>query len=245
MKEFKRYTGKQFKSLFQHLKEFKKSKDVETLHDIRVNVKRIKAILQLLKFSDSDFKAHKAFIPFRTIFRRAGEIRDPEVHAGLLLKFNVTGVKKLGSDKNSILTFIKDIAALKENARVQIKKIKSMARKVSRKDLKKFLERQEKEIRSRLYPKPEMKEIHKVRKAMKSLVYLAEIDSLIPKKTIAFYHKMEAAIGEFHDQQVVLGMLSDAPKGEDDTNRKIILRECRDSSERIKKLSQKFYKSKK
>jgi CHAD domain-containing protein len=240
MKELKRYARKQFKALSGHLKAFRKTQAVEGLHDIRVSVKKIKALLHLLKYSDKRLKAHKAFIPFRTIFRRAGEIRDPEVHAGLLLKLNVSGLDTSASGKKTVASFIKDIPAFRRKTKAQVEQLKAFIKQVKRKDLKKFTEEQEKEIRSKLYPRPVMEEIHKVRKAMKTMIYLAEIERFVSGKTLAFYREMEEAIGDFHDKQVVLGMLSKG-KLKDDTKRKVILRECRASSEHIKKMAHHFY----
>jgi CHAD domain-containing protein len=117
-----------------------------------------------------------------------------------------------------------------------------VVKRVSKKEVRKFIERQEKEIRSKLYPKPVMEEIHKVRKAMKSVVYLSEIENFVSEKTLAFYREMEEAIGDFHDQQVVLGLLSQG-KLQDDTKRKLMLRECRASSAHIRKRAHRFYHS--
>lgn len=242
MKALRKYAHHQFKALSAQLKKFRQHRDTESLHDIRVCVKKIKALLQLLKFSDSRFKAHKAFLPFRTLFRKAGEIRDPEVHAGLLLKFNVSGVEKLGSGKKAATSFVKNIPSLKRKVKEQIKPIHSVVKRVSKKEVRKFIERQEKEIRSKLYPQPVMKEIHRVRKAMKSVVYLSEIENFLSEKTLAFYREMEEAIGDFHDQQVVLGLLSQ-DKLQDETKRKLMLRECRTSSAHIRKCAHHFYRS--
>jgi CHAD domain-containing protein len=152
------------------------------------------------------------------------------------------GVKKLGSENKSIAAFLKNLRSWERKVKSHVKKIKPFINRVSKKDLKEFIDERRAEIKAKLHPQPHMDEIHKVRKAMKMVIYLAEVDDCVKTKTVSFYRELEEAIGDLHDKQVLLGLLSNHGKQEGDADRKIILTECRTSTDTIKKISRKFYK---
>ena len=84
LKQFEKFAHRQFKSLISHLKKFRDHKKPEMLHQMLVDIKKIKAILGLINASKKRFKAHKNFIPLRNISRKAAEIRDRKIHVRLL-----------------------------------------------------------------------------------------------------------------------------------------------------------------
>jgi CHAD domain-containing protein len=140
MKRLTTYTTKRFKNLTLQLKSYAHIQDPEVLHEIRVEVKKIKVVLNLIGFSVKKFNAHKHFIPFRTIFRQAGKIREPEVLYKLLLKCKIEGVKdaQLPDEKKINLLSI----ALKKNfpeflvtLKGEKKKLSKVIRKVQKPDV--------------------------------------------------------------------------------------------------------------
>lgn len=114
MRRFEKFAQQHFNSLNEHLEAYGSNKDSETLHKIRVDIKKIKSILVFANDQVKGFRAHKNYIPFRNIFRRAGEIREPEVVSRLLLAHNITGVYDQRIDGNSsdlVERFCEDIPA--------------------------------------------------------------------------------------------------------------------------------------
>src|SRR5687767_13053545 len=86
MRRFEEFVYQQFRSLIMHLKNWHLSNEPETLHQVRVDIKKIKATLSVINGSKKDFKLNKHFQPLHQIFRNAGAIRDSDVLTRLLLQ---------------------------------------------------------------------------------------------------------------------------------------------------------------
>ena len=93
MKKLDSFLRNRFKELIKNLKDYEQAQDAEALHTIRGEVKKIKTILNLINSLEKGFPSHNHFIPLRNIFRKAGDIREPEVTLALLLRHQVIGVK--------------------------------------------------------------------------------------------------------------------------------------------------------
>ena len=129
MKQLKDYSKKRFKILKDSLESYRHILDPEKLHQIRVEIKKIKVIINLINSCAHKFKGHRHFVPFRTIFRRAGEIRQPEIFYRLLLLYQIGGVsdaKIPKSKKIDVLSqaFQKDVPQFIESVSIQKKKLK-------------------------------------------------------------------------------------------------------------------------
>lgn len=210
MKLIHKYTDKQFSLLARYLDTFLKSRDPETLHQARVNIKKIKSVLHLLGYSKKKFRVRKSYLPFRKIFRRAGELRDPYVHAQVVENLHEGCIKEPGvTKKTKKLTriFVDDIPAFKKAIHAAAKGILPFARQVKRAEIKRYLKQKRVAIRNCMNPRPAMKDIHKTRKAMKEVIYLSEAIGKEHKRVIVFYKEMEELIGTLHDRQTLLAAL--------------------------------------
>ena len=92
MSALRKYTLIRFANLEKLLREYAMEPDLQKLHGIRVEVKKIKVILGLINTSVKGFHGHRHFIPLREIFRKAGQIRQPQVFYELLMRYEVQGV---------------------------------------------------------------------------------------------------------------------------------------------------------
>jgi len=215
------------------------------LHKIRLDIKKIKAILGVVNASEKRFKAHKNFIPLRSISRKAAEIRDREVQAQLLTKV------KMGKDelrpgdanvKKLITSFESNIPGFIKTAKRKRNKLEPDVKQVKKNDLRRYLHKKRNEIQSQLFPRPKMRYIHKTRKVVKEVVYLSEADGKLTGKEIEFYNKMQDMIGTLHDKQVLLQLL----KKQDDQNSKkkyeVIKTECLSDKKEILHLAAAFYR---
>ena len=208
MKRLKQYANKRFKNLETHLASYQQTPDVEILHKIRVEIKKLKALLQLINYCARKFRAHKTFLPLRTIFRKAGEIRQPEVFYRLLLLYQIKGVrdesipKAKYSDRLS-KALVKQIPIHIKSVVAQEKIVEKYVEKVTMDCIKKYLKRRKKQLRSELYPKMRQDRLHKSRKTMKEIIYLSGIVKGGDKKLDKFYHHAEALVGQWHDRQML------------------------------------------
>ncbi len=240
---FKKFAHSQFRSLTEHLENYRDKKETELLHKIRVDIKKIKALLLATNACVKGFRAHKNFIPFRTIFRRAGEIREPEILTRLLLEYGIPGVHDPKIDQGNeklITSFCNDVPLFIGIVNEQWHTLKPVFNELSKKRIVHYLRKTRKKIKSKLYPKAEMNLIHKVRKSIKGFIYLSE-DRQPNKKLVHFYAKEAVAIGELHDRQILLNLMAKENGTSDKALIKKIKAECVSKKGEIVKRALKFY----
>src|SRR5882672_8068588 len=122
MKRLKKFASKPFRALAAHLKTVPANHDTETLHQIRIDIKKIKAVLKLTHDSRKKFRSHKYFLPFRSIFRKADAIRQSEVLASLLTKYPEEGRQLPPLEHPSLETFESKVPNYLHTVKVQSKK---------------------------------------------------------------------------------------------------------------------------
>jgi CHAD domain-containing protein len=207
VKQLKVYANKQFKALKEDLESYHHLQDPEVLHKIRVEIKKIKVVLNLINYCVKKFKGHRHFIPFRTIFRKAGAIRQPEVLYKLLMLYQIGGVtdeqiprsKKL--DKLSA-AFQKEVPLFIGSVKTQKKKIKKHFDQVAKDNAHRYVKRKKQELEQLLFPTFNKAGLHKARKICKEVVYLHWIDN--QPKPDPFFNEVENIIGQWHDKQILL-----------------------------------------
>ena len=245
MKRFERFAHRQFKSLICDLKEYRDRKKSETLHEIRIDIKKIKAILGLLNASEKQFKAHKNFIPFRNIFRKAGKIRDADVHEHLLRNHEMDKDHCTIGDvsrQKQFISFASNIQSFIKTVKRQRNKLEPDLKRVKKNDLSRYLRKQQEEIKSQLFPRPKMRYIHKTRKAVKEVVYLSEPNGSLTSNEINFYDKIQKKIGELHDKQVLLQLLKRQNDQDRKTKCEVTKTECLSDKKEISHLAIDFYR---
>ncbi len=242
MKRFEKYAHREFKSLKKDLKKYLCSREPEVLHQIRVDIKKLKAILGVINDCQKGFKAHKQFIPFRNIFRRAGDIREADVLTQLLLRYHVEGIHVAGLSDNGehlVADFEADMPRFIRIVKRRMNKLKPYLHRVHRINVRRYLRRKKKKVKSQLYPEADMGMIHEVRKAIKEVIYLSEADGKLKRKEGEFYDKMQDIIGQLHDKQVLLDWLKNEEAGS--TPCEVIKSACHSDKEEIVSLANDFY----
>jgi CHAD domain-containing protein len=241
VKQLKTFANKQFKNLTDDLESYHHLQDPEVLHKIRVEIKKIKVMLNLINYSVKKFKAHQHFIPFRTIFRRAGEIRQPEVLYKLLLLYQVGGVKDGQIPRSKKLdklskAFQKDVPMFIESVKTQKKKVKKCFEQVSKDDALNYVKKKRRELERLLFPTFNKAGLHKVRKICKEVIYLHWVDH--QPKPDPFFNEAENIIGQWHDKQVLLPIVK-KNKAVDEIGKLTIA--CQEDLINLKKLVSHYY----
>ncbi len=244
MKRFEKFAHHQFRSLTGHLKKYRDHKKSETLHKIRIDIKKIKAILGVINASEKRFKAHKNFIPLRSISRKAAEIRDREIHAQFLLKHKMDDTGPGHANEEKLITsFESNIPGFIKTAKRKRNKLEPDVKQVKKNDLRRYLHKKRNEIQSQLFPRPKMRYIHKTRKVVKEVVYLSEANGNLTSKEIEFYNKMQDMIGTLHDKQVLLQLLKKQHDQNSKSKHEVIKTECLSDKKVIFHLAADFYRS--
>ena len=211
-----KYAEKRLAHIKTHLKGYAHAPDAELLHQVRVEIKRLKALLALLQYHNKKFDAHKAYVPFRDIFRACYAIREPAVMSELSKKFAAQKRKPSGADKATIKKFQKEIPRYLETVDKKGKKLVKEIKKVSPKTLERYLKRNKRALEGKLFPSFHARDLHKSRKLVKEIMYLETI-AIGREDRDPFFAEIAELIGTWHDRVIYIDKLrKNKPKPEEE-----------------------------
>ena len=239
MKRLKKFAGKPFRALTAHLKKVPVNHNTETLHQIRIDIKKIKTVLTLIHESRKKFRSHEHFLPFRDIFRKADAIRQSEVLASLLSTYPEEDQQLPQTEHPSLGTFESNVPNYLHSVKAQSKKLKPYLKQIKRHEIGRYLKHQYKKIESKLYPHLALKDIHKTRKSIKAALFIAASTDPLKKKKEKFYDALQEAIGNLHDKQLLLQLLNE--NGGERQNHQAIRSACARDIRQIRNLASGFY----
>jgi CHAD domain-containing protein len=212
MKSLLIYSKKRFKSLSKHLLAFSNDAQPECLHAIRLEIKKIKTLLHVTNFSVKGFKKQKHLAPFRTIFKKAGEIRQDDVFEKLALDYTMNEVSQNLERNNRrhiklISDFQREIPAFQMTIKNEKGKLAHFFKKVKPSGFRKYLNLKRDELKELLYPKVHQRELHKTRKILKEIIYLSSVTEQLNKELLLFYGQLQTLIGQWHDKHTLISLL--------------------------------------
>jgi CHAD domain-containing protein len=208
MKALRKYLKTRLDHLEQRMDEFIRFEESEKLHDVRVEIKKIKAFMLLAGRSIKGFNAHKEFIPYRDVFREAGAIREPEVNAALAAHYSCEPeeLKNAYSNTNKEI-FLLDAPVFINRIRKSRKRLVKLTKRITKRDGKKIIKELNALVRMSLSPVVTQARLHKTRKTIKNMLYLDQVLNILSGEEKNFYTSVEVLIGEFHDKQNLLDAL--------------------------------------
>jgi CHAD domain-containing protein len=241
MKKLNSHAGKHFKALNDSLMSYHQVDDPEVLHSIRLELKKVKSIINLLQYGLPDFRGHKYYIPFRNIFRRAGEIRQSEVIYKLLLQNQIgritdSQIPNADQEERLISAFKKDVPTFITTVTTQRSKLKEYIKNLTGKTARKYLTKRRRQVKRLLFPVFEPASLHKTRKITKEIIFLRWVDKR--KSSVAFFKKIEDKIGQWHDKQILLKILNSAQYLDQSA---ILIASCREDLVNLKMAIQTHY----
>lgn len=212
MKELNRFTCKRFDRLKKLLKSYPLDNDIETLHKIRVEIKKIKAINELVNNHVKGFHSHRMYVPLRDIFRVAGKIREPEVFYELLIRYEIEGIADSripgsGTQDTLLRKFQQEIPHYIDVVKSQKKRLWKVLVKIKAKNVRRYVKEREAALRLQLKGKWTKSALHKVRKTVKQILYLRETSRALRNGSGSFLDKMQELIGQWHDVELLLSVL--------------------------------------
>jgi len=219
--ELRLFFDKQQKIFEEHLQKVKVSDDAELIHQMRLSVKRIRALFTFLQFlTEKPKKGKKDIKALKVVYKPAGRIRDVQVHLELLdtyekrLQFEFTNyrsyLEKLEKQhhkdlKESLTDFnTEPIERLHKKTADTLDKFSD---KEIMKSAGKMLDTKL-ELISNLNKIPTEKEknLHEIRRILKEIRYLLNIfNGNIPeskrlKVSLTRLKQIEQTLGKWHDQ---------------------------------------------
>ncbi len=203
MKALNRYADKRFKRLKTLLKSFPDETEKEFLHQIRLEIKRIKALLRLIHFNDNKFPDHKHYIPLRDIFRASGKIRDAGLRHELLEQYTQIHTPFFRSPEKVLKHFINKIqghiSVVNKTRKIVLKEIAS----VKSRTYQLYLRKKNNELTELLSEGIRQKNLHELRKLIKEITYLTSVKKK-KNKIDPFLTLSSELIGNWHDKKILI-----------------------------------------
>lgn len=210
-----KYFAQRTKNLFNHLYDFEIKSDEVSLHDLRVEMKKLRAIIKFLRKIYPNQKLKMPAHMLRNIFQDSGFIRELQILQLWLQKHQFTIIEQTyyAPEKlqQMIEEFQKNTGKIKNDFREIIETLNVFVNGTNEilaeqyfVDIKAQVEKQ---CRKNL-PKSEW---HELRKLIKQRIYSY---NWVPHETenddtdFAYYHKLQEAIGLWHDLEYIKESLS-------------------------------------
>ncbi len=215
------FYNEQRKTFEEHLELVTSTNDVETIHKLRLSIKRIRALFTFFQFLDNKSKkGQKPLKELKVVYKPAGKIRDVQVHIGLLDSYE----KRLEFEFVKYRSYLKEIENqhhlnLKKSAKIfSVTPLEKLHKKTEH-IIEKYSTAEIKENASKLLdkkfdiienlnkiPTDKEKNLHEIRRILKEVRYLLNIfNGRIPetkriKVSLTRLKQIEQTLGKWHDQ---------------------------------------------
>lgn len=184
-----------------------------TFHKLRVEIKKLNSLFDLIHFCSSDFKRKKTYKLFKSIFRQAGKVRELQLEDTMLKKY---------FDKKAIKDYRKNLktqqfkaegkffALVNKKLLIQLNKkyrlIILHLYNVNPQKINTYFEKKRNQIQELLgQESTQIKQIHEIRKKLKILNYnRAIVVEEQPEKKLLKLDVLPELLGKWHDCQVII-----------------------------------------
>lgn len=211
MSALKKYLKKREKSITVLLGKPRLAYTEVTFHKLRVEIKKLNAFFDLIKFCSKDFKRKKTFKPFKLLFRQAGKVREVQIEEEMLEKYFAVNI--LIEYRNNLRMLrlkrqIKYFSVANEKLAARLrKKCREVGKFLSRIDdrqINNYLGDRRHVIETLIGRKTlKASQIHKLRKHLKRLNYIQKLPGLDKtNETLVVKPGLLKLLGEWHDSQV-------------------------------------------
>jgi len=234
------YFEKQVDDVRLYLDSIPGNYKMKDIHQLRVRIKRLKAVFRLLEFMHPvDFRAKDHYHLFKPVFRSSGLIRESQINISLLKKFNGTErllktytkyIERLRPEWNTNLDRSIDAfhySRLSEEG----EKINNIFSRNSELEIvgliTDFIYSELERIKSLMGESSEMEYIHEVRIILKNIKPLLGLlwphdDSTFKKDQYKNLNSTETLIGNWHDRFILSNALSMFFKAKEKKKEKLI-----------------------
>jgi CHAD domain-containing protein len=247
LKQLRKFGDNRFKSLADLLEKYETNPDKDILHRVRLELKKIRALYNLIDYCSKNFNAAEKFIPLKKIFNDAGKIRDIDIANKLFLEYHIKFIHHetdIVMQAKLISNFRKNIPHYKKSIAKNQKSSEKYFEKMNADCFKKYIDIQNDKLQKQIYPKLNESGLHKVRKKIKEIIYLSSISIRNSKDMISFYDNIQDVIGIWHDKKVLLELLK---KQVFDSQKNVIEKlelQCATDLKILEEMISNFYKQK-
>ncbi len=213
MKNLKVYLKSREKAINQVLNKPRKSYTSGTFHNLRVEIKKLSALFELINYCAKDFQRNKTFNPFKLIFKHAGNVREIQVEEMMLKKYFINNLiigyrnslKKIRLKEQEDYFSILNKKFLEKLKRKQ-RKIVPFLSQVTKKRVRSYMDWKKGKIEEFLNKnRLNLSDAHKLRIQLKTFNYNLKILNLQEQnKSTKKKDSLTNILGKWHDRQVTL-----------------------------------------
>ncbi len=205
-----RYFNLCLKNLFNNLNDFELLGNEVTLHDFRVEMKKLKAIVKFLKRIYPKQKFKKTSHILGSIFQHAGEIREYQLLLQWLQKHKLTHLIQVYFPEEKMIEMIDKFRQKSSVYKEELKEVVEHCNKFVHKTNSILPEQYLVDLRAqmdkRVHKDLNINEWHELRKIAKQWIYVTNWISEEDTKTdplFPFFNKLQETIGYWHDLQLI------------------------------------------
>ena len=201
---------------YEFLRTYKRAKDAEDLHKLRVAIKKIRALLLMLNKLQAHFSFVKYYAPYKKVYRHFGSIREEILHAERL-KEDEGGSNRNNLSEAIILKFNKELRIAAPGYLKAIREapgdVIDALHKLDRDAIYPYCKKLHKRIKSKWNHIKSDDHLHKFRKLLKQFMYCSNLltarekGRLLSSKGYRHLDKLQDQIGRLHDNVLLLAQV--------------------------------------
>ncbi len=209
----KSYFLQEHQKCCKYLRAYRQKRTNENLHQLRVSIKKIKAVIVMADRISDQSLIEQYFSAYRLIFKKAGAIREIALQQKHFAKA-AANTKLKNTNRNELIKLNKEFVTstpllLKEvqNNKQQIAKSLAL---IPYKAINSYCTQRIKKLPKQWKQVKSKEEIHKFRKKLKQVLYCTQLlnthdrKELLSTKKITQIDTLQNLIGKWHDHVVLL-----------------------------------------
>lgn len=205
MKPLEKYYAHHHSNIVQLLSVKPGKYTPENFHKLRVELKKLNALFEIIKYCSREFKRKKAFKPYKKLFKQAGVARELQLEENLLKLHDTRNTLKIFRAKLSQRREVEQeifFELLRTLSITEGNKIIPLLAAIDEETTQDYLRKKEDKI-ARLLKKKTIDEaqLHELRKRLKQFNY--NLGSLGEKKEKNAKANLTELLGNWHDCQVM------------------------------------------
>jgi CHAD domain-containing protein len=201
-----KYFDQRVKNLFNYLHDFDLNRDDVSLHEFRVEMKKLRSVIKFLKEIYPKQKLKKPAHALSNIFHAAGEIRQYQLLQQWFWKNRFFVIENSYFPQNELQLLINNFHERLPEYKTDLKKVVTEVEKFIRRTSeilsKQYLIKLQTQLNKLCQKDLPVNNWHELRKTIKQWMYATNWMQQVEENnndTFSYYNKLQEIIGEWHD----------------------------------------------
>jgi len=209
-----KYFAQRVKNLFNNLHDFELNGDDVSLHDFRVEMKKLRAMVKFLKQVYPGQKIKKAGHTLHNIFQEAGEIREYQLLQQWLQKNQFTTIEKVYFPPEKLTVMVQrfrlDAHSIKKDLKDVIDQVGHFVHSTNEILAEQYFAELNANVAKLCRRKLLTQDWHELRKLIKQRIYAynwVKHENEHDDPLFSYYNKLQELIGQWHDADIIKDVL--------------------------------------